>query len=58
MKFIINVTFSKLMSLLILIVCFYLDIKTNNNNTTMFGLPFLVFLITGKQFFDRNKPVE
>ena len=55
MKFRINLTWSKIMALIVLGAAFYLDIIMKQNSTFMFALPFVVFLITGKQFFDKNK---
>jgi len=56
MKFKILLTWSKIMSLVVLCSSVFLDMKTNQTNTFMFALPFVTFLITGKQFFDKNKP--
>lgn len=37
-------------------LAFTLDLKYNTNGTVfMFSLPFSVFLITGKQYFDSKK---
>ncbi len=56
MKINIELTWSKLMALLVLSVATYLDLCVmNNNSTIMYALPFVVFLITGKQFFDKGK---
>ena len=56
MKISITVTFSKIVALLVLGCATYLDIKTGTGSTTfMFALPFVVFLITGKQFIDKTK---
>jgi hypothetical protein len=49
-------TWSKIMAFIILILAFVLDFANNKAGTVfMFSIPFVVFLITGKQFFDRNK---
>lgn len=57
MKFKITLTWSKIMALVIITLSFIIDIKANQNGTVfMFCLPFVVFLITGKQFIERNKP--
>jgi hypothetical protein len=58
MKFAITLTWSKFMALLMLCGATYLDLKNGGAGTFMFALPFVVFLITGKQFFDKNKPDE
>jgi hypothetical protein len=55
MKFRISLTWSKIMALIVLGAAFYLDVTMKQNSTFMFALPFIVFLITGKQFFDKNK---
>ena len=53
----IFLTWSKIMAFIILILAFVLDIHTDKDGTVfMFSVPFVVFLITGKQFFDKNKP--
>ena len=45
------------MALIILVMAFVMDFANNKSGTVfMFALPFVVFLISGKQFFDRNKP--
>lgn len=52
----IYLTWSKLMALVILILSFILDWYNDKGGTVvMFAIPFVVFLITGKQFFDRGK---
>lgn len=44
------------MALVILILSFILDWYNDKGGTVvMFAIPFVVFLITGKQFFDRGK---
>jgi len=44
------------MALVILILAFTLDWCNDKGGTVlMFAIPFVVFLITGKQFFDRGK---
>ena len=56
MKFAITLTWSKIVALLILGCATYLDIKTGTGATAfMFALPFIVVLITGKQFIDNKK---
>lgn len=59
MKFKIVLTWSKITAWLIIILAFYIDVKNNLGGTVfMFSMPFVVFLITGKQFFDKNKPAK
>jgi len=56
MKFLIELTWSKLMALVVVGCATFLDIKNGTPGSVfMFSLPFAVFLITGKQFFDRKK---
>lgn len=55
MKFKIELTWSKLIALVVLAAAFELDRKMGTANTFMFALPFVVFLITGKQFIDKSK---
>ena len=52
MKFAITITFSKLISLLVLIFSLVLDIENKSMAAFMFALPFVTFLITGKQYLD------
>ena len=55
MKFAITLTWSKLVALFVLIGATYLDLKTGTGATAfMFALPFVVVLITGKQFIDKT----
>jgi len=54
MKFEITLTWSKIVALLVLVGALYLDIKVGRN-VFEFSLPFIVFLITGKQFIDWKK---
>lgn len=56
MKWILTITWSKLMAFIFQCLAFTLDIKFKTNGTVfMFSLPFSVFLITGKQYFDSKK---
>ena len=55
MKFAIILTWSKIVAVLVLASAVYLDIQNGGSNTLMFSMPFIVFLITGKQFIDRKK---
>ena len=53
MKFAITLTWSKLIAVLVLAGAVYLDVKSGTGATAfMFSLPFVVFLITGKQYID------
>ena len=54
MKVNIELTWSKIVALIVLGCAFYLDLKTKGN-VFSFALPFVVFLITGKQFIDYKK---
>jgi hypothetical protein len=55
MKFDLNVTFSKFIAFVIIILAFSLDIKSNTVGTVfMFALPFVNVIITGKQFLDQK----
>ena len=59
MKFKIVMTWSKIMALVLTLLAFYIDVKNGTGgNIFMFSMPFVVFLITGKQFIDKNKPVK
>ncbi len=49
MKFNIDLTWSKLVAVLLLGVSAYLDITNGGTAMTMFATPFIVVLITGKQ---------
>ena len=55
MKFAIILTWSKIVAVLILGCATYLDVKNGGSSTLMFAMPFIVFLITGKQFIDKKK---
>lgn len=55
MKFYLNITFSKLTALIILIMAFIMDFFNDRGGTVfMFALPFVVALITGKQYLDNQ----
>ena len=59
MKFLIELTWSKLMALVVTGCAVYIDLKNGTLGTVfMFSLPFVVFLITGKQFFDHRKEIK
>ena len=51
----VEISFSKIMSLLVLIASVVMDILQESNSATMFALPFVVTLITGKQYIDYKK---
>ncbi len=56
MKFEITLTWSKILALVVLVLGFIIDIKTGSGGTVfMFTIPFVVFLITGKQYLDKKK---
>jgi hypothetical protein len=56
MKWLLTITWSKLMALIFQAMAFVLDWKYKTNGTVfMFSLPFSVFLVTGKQYFDSKK---
>ncbi len=56
MNFYINITFSKLMALMILILAFLMDFKSDKGGTVlMYAIPFIVVLVTGKQAIDMQK---
>lgn len=57
MKFKIELTWSKFIALLVLMAAVWLDIENGSINAFMFALPFIIFLITGKQYLDRSKPM-
>ena len=58
MKFKIELSWSKIIALVILVMAFILDINADGNAVFMFTLPFAVVLITGKQLIDLNLLVE
>lgn len=55
MKFMIELTWSKAMALVVLSGAVALDWMNGSVTTFQFALPFVVFLITGKQFIDWRK---
>ena len=55
MKCAVILTWSKIVAVLILGCAVYLDINNEGIQAFMFATPFIVFLITGKQFLDKNK---
>jgi len=59
MKFEISLTWSKIIALVVLGCACYIDsVNALPGTVFMFSLPFAVFLITGKQFFDNRKAVK
>ena len=56
MKFAIILSWSKVMALVIIILAFVIDLEMKQGGSVfMFSIPFVVFLITGKQFIDSKK---
>jgi len=59
MKFNIILSWSKVMALVITLIAAAIDFKMKLNGTVfMFSLPFVVFLLTGKQFIDWRKNTD
>ncbi len=58
MKFKIELTWSKIVAVLVLLAAVWLDKLNGGANTFMFSLPFVVFMITGKQVIDWRKRNE
>ena len=59
MKFRITLTWSKIVAVLVIGLAFAIDLINATPGTVfMFSLPFAVFLITGKQFFDHRKELK
>ena len=55
----IEVTSSKMMGYLMIIMAFILDLLNDKSGTIfMFSIPFVVLLVTGKQYFDLKKKTE
>jgi hypothetical protein len=49
-------TWSKIVALLVLCASVFLDVKNGTGATAfMFALPFIVVLVTGKQYIDSKK---
>jgi len=55
MKFKIILTWSKIVAILILGCAVYLDVKNEGIAAFMFSIPFIVILVTGKQYIDYKK---
>ena len=59
MKFNIELTWSKIVAVILLGLAFTVDLMNSLPGTVlMFSIPFAVFLITGKQFFDHRKEIK
>jgi membrane protein YqaA with SNARE-associated domain len=55
-NFSVTLTWSKIMALIIIALAFVIDILADKSGTVfMYSIPFVVFLITGKQFIDSKK---
>ena len=55
-KIYLNITMSKIMAYLILVLAFVLDLLKDKSGTVfMFAIPFVSALIMGKQYIERNK---
>jgi len=51
----VEISFSKIMALLVLVGAFTLDVLNDRNGTVfMFSLPFVVTLISWKQYLDKG----
>jgi len=48
----ITLTWSKIIALFVLVAAVMLDWKNGGSTVTMYSLPFIVFLITGKQYIE------
>jgi len=55
MKSSIDLTWSKLMGLLILLYGYHMDLRTEGHTALVYVVPFVVILVVGKQALDRNK---
>jgi hypothetical protein len=51
-QLLITLTWSKIMAFLVLVCSMFLDIHNGGATAFMFAVPFVVFLISGKQYFD------
>ena len=57
-NFAVTLSWSKIVALIMLILAFSLDIYHKSGGSIwMFTVPFVVFLITGKQLIDKSKDV-
>jgi len=58
-RFKVELTWSKIMALVVLVLAFVLDYAFDKQGQVfMFSLPFVVFLITGKQINDAVKEIK
>ena len=55
MKFKIELTWSKVMALFVLVAAVWLDLKNEGINAFMFSLPFITAMVGVKQFIDLKK---
>ena len=55
MKLKIELTWSKIMALVVLVYAFIQDLGPEGHDALIYSLPFIVFLITGKQVIDWRK---
>ena len=52
----VTLTWSKIVALVVLVLAFLMDFMADKGGTVfMYSLPFVVFLITGKQLIDAKK---
>jgi len=51
----IELTWSKIMAFVVLVYAFVMDIGVEGHSALIYSLPFVVFLITGKQVIDSRK---
>jgi len=51
----VTITWSKIMAFLVLFCAVFLDVRNDSATAFMFAIPFIVFLISGKQYFDSKK---
>lgn len=58
MKFLIELTWSKIVAVLILGCAVALDFQNKSIVTFQYALPFVVFLVTGKQLIDMRKSAK
>ena len=55
-QFAMTITFSKVMAFIMIVLAFLMDFLNDKGGTVfMFAIPFVVFLITGKQAIDWKK---
>ena len=55
----VELTWSKIMALVIIVLAFVMDVMCDKQGQVfMFSLPFVVFLITGKQINDAIKEIK